>query len=195
MRPVLSVGPALSDPKITTMVTMARRPRWAATNNQHSCQEFNEQYQVRPYSTSRHYHLLVTQPDGSHSRSRSADYFGRNPSSRSSSPSNFASTPATSILNGTTPGEQIEWYTKLLTVVVDAARNLAAVPQSGLHRSVTEIPAPLTLDQVDLAVRGSDRNAQIGAAGELFVSLIFTCGPSRPLILSGLRMAQVIEPT
>jgi hypothetical protein len=135
-----------------------------------------------PPSTSRAHHLLVTPAAGSHSRSRSAEYFGRSSSPGSSSLHSFASTPATSISEGLTPQEQRELYKKLLMAVVDAARNLAAVPQCGLTRSTTTFPSSLSLSDVDFAVRGSERNDQVGAAGELFVSQIFSLQSQRLLI-------------
>jgi hypothetical protein len=146
-----------------------------------------------PLSTSRRSHLLVTPSHATHSQSKLADYFGRSASLGSGSRSNFASTPATSVFEGASPKEQTKRYAKLLTVVVDAARKLGAVPQFNLPRTASEILAPLGIDEVELAVRGSDRNAQIGAAGELFVSLIFNFESLRPTILSDFRMAQVIK--
>lgn len=139
-----------------------------------------------PPSTSRAHQLLVTSAAGGHSRSRSADYFGRGDGPRPSSPPSFVSTPATSISDGLTPQGQRELYRKLLVAVVDAAWNLAAVPQCGLTRSATGFPSSLSLSDVDSAVRGSDRNDQIGAAGELFVSQIFPLNPCVYLYLPGL---------
>lgn len=95
------------------------------------------------------------------------------PSQRSRSPLSFLPTPATSISGSLAPQGQRELYKKLLVAVVDAAKNLAAVPQCGLTRSTTGFPSSLSPSDVDSAVRGSDRTDQIGAAGELFVSRCF----------------------
>jgi hypothetical protein len=155
-------------------------------------------------------YLLVTPADGSHSRSKSADHAGRGPFSRSSHrpslsfgrrpslsfdrrpSSEFSSvftnfsTPATSISIGPTPGDRTEHYKKLLVAVVRAAQNLAAVPQCGMAISTLDIPSLLSLSEVDCALQGSDRNDQVCAAGELFVSFSFAFGHRVDLYLLGL---------
>jgi len=123
-----------------------------------------------PPLTSTAHHLLVIPADRSHSRSRSADSFHRSPSSGSSSLPSFVSTSATSISDGPVPQSQSEMYKKLLMAVVDAARNLARVPQCGFPTSATSVVTSLSLGDVNYAVQGSDVNEKIGAAGELFVS-------------------------
>jgi hypothetical protein len=131
---------------------------------------FQQSEPSAPPSSSRVHHLLVAPASGSHSGSRSADYLGGTPSPGSGAVSSFVSTPATSISDGLASQEQTELYRKLLMAVVVAARNLGAVPQCGLTTSSTEFLSSLSFGDVDFAVRGSDRNEQVGAAGELFVS-------------------------
>jgi hypothetical protein len=114
--------------------------------------------------------LLVPSTRRSHSRSRSADYFGRSPSSGSHSPHSSISTPATSIPDSVTPGRQRDLYKMLLLAVVDAARNMAGGLPCGGYKIASPYTPTLSLTDVELAASGSDRNSQIGAAGELFVS-------------------------